>query len=75
MSDHCNTGKREGQILLIVFQNTERIDLLLGKDPETNNETTVAMQWRGKHASTTIELLLETVFSTQSMLRSYIEDN
>jgi hypothetical protein len=34
---------------------------LLGKDLETNNETTsVAMQRRGKHAPTTIELLLET---------------
>jgi hypothetical protein len=39
-----------------------RIDPLLGKDLETNNETTtVAMQRGGKHASTTIELLLETV--------------
>jgi hypothetical protein len=35
---------------------------LLGKDLETNNKTTaVVMQQRGKHASTTIELLLETV--------------
>jgi hypothetical protein len=39
-----------------------RIDPLLGKDFETNNETTaVAMQRRGKRASTTIELLLEKV--------------
>jgi hypothetical protein len=38
------------------------IDPLLGIDLETNNETTaVAMQWHSKHASTTIELLLETV--------------
>jgi hypothetical protein len=38
------------------------IDPLLGKDLYANNETTaVAMQWRSKHASTTIELLLETV--------------
>jgi hypothetical protein len=38
------------------------IDPLLGKDLETNNETTtVAMQRRGTHASTTIELQLETV--------------
>jgi hypothetical protein len=37
------------------------IDPLLGKDLETNNETTaVAIQRRGKHASTTIVLLLET---------------
>jgi hypothetical protein len=43
-----------------------RIDLLLGKDLETNNETTaVAMHQRGKHTSTTVELLLETVFSTR----------
>jgi hypothetical protein len=48
----------------------------LGKDLERNNETTaVAMQRRGKHASTTIELLLETVFSTRSMQRGYKEDN
>jgi hypothetical protein len=39
-----------------------RIDPLLGKDLETNNGTANAMQQRGKHASTTIELLLETVF-------------
>jgi hypothetical protein len=52
------------------------IDPLLGKDLETNNETTaVAMHWCHKHASTTIELLLETVFSTFSMPRSYLEDN
>jgi hypothetical protein len=39
-----------------------RIDPLLGKDLHTNNETTdVALQRRGKHASTTIELLFETV--------------
>jgi hypothetical protein len=52
------------------------VDALLGKDLKTNNETTaVAMQQRGKHASTTIELLLETVFSMWSMPRSYLEDN
>jgi hypothetical protein len=39
-----------------------RIDPLLGKDLETKNETTaVAIQRRGKHASTTIGLRLETV--------------
>jgi hypothetical protein len=38
------------------------IEPLLGKDLETNNETTNAgMQQRGKHAFTSIELLLETV--------------
>jgi hypothetical protein len=38
------------------------IDLLLGKYLGTNNETlAVAMQLRGKHATTTIEILLETV--------------
>jgi hypothetical protein len=52
-----------------------RIDSLLGKDLETNNETAVAMQRRGKHASTTIELLLETAFSMCSLPRSYLEDN
>jgi hypothetical protein len=44
------------------------IKLLKGKDLEINNETTaVAMQRHGKHASTTIELLLETVFPTRSV--------
>jgi hypothetical protein len=38
------------------------IDFLLGIDPETNDDTTaVAMQQHGKHASTIIEVLLETV--------------
>jgi hypothetical protein len=37
-------------------------DPLLGKDLETNNETTaVTIQRRGKHASVIIELLLKTV--------------
>jgi hypothetical protein len=35
---------------------------VIGRNLETNNETTaVAMQQRGKHASTTTELLLKTV--------------
>jgi hypothetical protein len=39
-----------------------RIDPLLGRDLETNNETKpVAMQQRGKHATTIIQLPLETV--------------
>jgi hypothetical protein len=39
-----------------------RIDQLLDKDLETNNQTTaVAMQQRGKRAPTTIVLLLETM--------------
>jgi hypothetical protein len=33
------------------------------------------MQWCGKHAATTIKLLLESVFSTRSAQRSYNEDN
>jgi formate/nitrite transporter FocA (FNT family) len=38
------------------------MDPLLGKDLETHNEIkVVAMQQHGKHASTTMELLLETV--------------
>jgi hypothetical protein len=38
------------------------MDPLLEKYLETNNETTaVAIQQRGRHASTAIELLLETV--------------
>jgi hypothetical protein len=49
-------------ILLLKSYTLWHIDPLLGKDLETNNETTaVAMQWHGKHASTTIELLLEIV--------------
>jgi hypothetical protein len=53
-----------------------RIDPLLGKDLETNNETTgFATQRRGKHVSTTIELLLETVLSTRSVQRGYKEEN
>jgi hypothetical protein len=44
------------------------IDPLLGKYPGTNNEATAAAtQRRGKHASTTIELLLEMLFSTRSV--------
>jgi hypothetical protein len=39
-----------------------RMDPLLGRDLETNNETkAVAMQQSGKHPSTIIDLLLETV--------------
>jgi hypothetical protein len=53
-----------------------RIDTLLGKDLETNNETTaVAMQRSRKHASTTVELLLETVLFAWFVPRSYFEDN
>jgi hypothetical protein len=52
-----------------------RIDLLLGKDLEANNETTaVAMKRRSKRASAKIELLLETVFSTRSVQRGYNDD-
>jgi hypothetical protein len=52
-----------------------RIDPLPGKDLDTNNDTTAfAMQRHGKHASTTIELLLETVFSTRSLQRGYLEE-
>jgi hypothetical protein len=53
-----------------------RIHPLLGKDLETNNEATaVAMQRRDKYTSTTIELLLETVFSTRSLQRIYEKDS
>jgi hypothetical protein len=52
-----------------------RIDPLLGKDSETNNETVVTMQRRSKHAFTTTVLLLGTVFSTRSVKTSYLEDN
>jgi hypothetical protein len=46
---------------------------LLGKDLETNNETAVAMQRRGKYVSGTIALLLETVFCTRSVQSGYKE--
>jgi hypothetical protein len=52
-----------------------RTDPLLGKDLETNETTAIAMQQHGKQASTTTELLLETMFSTQSVQRGYKEDN
>jgi hypothetical protein len=52
------------------------IDQLLGKDLETSSKTTVvAMQQHGKHTSTTIALLLETVFSAWYMQSGYKEDN
>jgi hypothetical protein len=51
------------------------IDPLLGKDLETDNKpTAVAMQWHGKHTPTTAELLLEMVFSAQSVQRGCLED-
>jgi hypothetical protein len=63
-------------MLLSAVKELWSIDPLLGKDLEANNETTaVAMERRRKYASTTIELLLETVLSTHSMQRSYFEDN
>jgi hypothetical protein len=53
-----------------------RMDLLLSKDLETDNNTTaVAMQQRGKHTSITIELLLETMFYTRSVQKAYTEEN
>jgi hypothetical protein len=53
-----------------------RTDPLPGKDLETNNEaTTVAMQRRGKQASITIVLPLETVFSNRFVRIGYKEDN
>jgi hypothetical protein len=52
-----------------------RIEPLLGKDQEKNNETTVVVTQRcDKHASTT-ELLLENVFSTRSVQRVCKEEN
>jgi hypothetical protein len=50
------------ELLLQDYMILWRIDPFLGKDPETKNgATAVARQRRGKHAPTTIELLLETV--------------
>jgi hypothetical protein len=46
----------------VVSNRIRRIGPLLSKALETNNKkTAVAMQQRDKHASTTTELLLETV--------------
>jgi hypothetical protein len=45
---------------------------LLGKDLETNEKTAVAMQRRGKQSST-IELLLETVFYTSSVQKGQLK--
>jgi hypothetical protein len=54
---------------------SQKADPLLGKYLETNNETiAVAMQWRVKHASTTMALMMETAFSARSVHRSYLED-
>jgi hypothetical protein len=50
-------------------------DPLLRKNFKTNKITAIAMQRHGKHTSTTIALLLETVFSTQSVQRGYKEEN
>jgi hypothetical protein len=51
------------------------IDPLLDKDLETYETIPVAMQRRGKYASSTIELLLETAFSTLPVQRGYKEEN
>jgi hypothetical protein len=53
-----------------------RLDPVIDKDLETHNDrTAVAMQQRCKHASTTIELLLGTVFSSRSVPRNYLDEN
>jgi hypothetical protein len=47
------------EIIVFVVEILWRMDPFLGKDLETSNKTTaVAMQRRGKHTSTTVELLL-----------------
>jgi hypothetical protein len=57
---------------MIILWRTEH---LIGEDLETNNETTaVAMLWRDKHTSTTIELRLEMMFSNQFLQMDYKED-
>jgi hypothetical protein len=61
---------------LLLFYQCSCIALLLYKDLEAKNETTaIAMQRRGKHASITIELLLETAFSNRFMQCCYKKDN
>jgi hypothetical protein len=50
------------------------IDPFLGKDLKTNKASAIAMQWHDKHAFTTLELLLETVFFSQCGQRGYKED-
>jgi hypothetical protein len=53
-----------------MFMESLPIIGLLGKDLETNNQTTaVATQRRGKRTSKIIELMLETVFSTRYVRR------
>jgi hypothetical protein len=54
---------------------TELYRPLLDKDLETNETTAIIMQWRSKHASTTIELLLKMVFSTLFIQRGSKEEN
>jgi hypothetical protein len=52
------------------------LDPFLGKDLETNNETTaVDIERCGNYTSTTMELLLEVVFSTRSVRWSHLKDN
>jgi hypothetical protein len=68
--------KNRGSPYIQAYMLLWRIDPLIGKNLETNNEkTAVAMQRRDKHACATIELLFETVFSARSMQRGYKEDN
>jgi hypothetical protein len=88
----CSTEGKEGrkwwallfhknrtcQVAIILWH----IDLLIGNDRKTNDETTTAMQQLHKHAKvpepllgsgpcTTMELLFEVVFSMWSTLRLY----
>jgi hypothetical protein len=50
------------------------MDPLLGKDLETNEKEPLLCNG-AVNARTTIELLLETVFSTRSFQKGYKEDN
>jgi hypothetical protein len=51
------------------------IEPLLDKNFETNETVAVVIQQRGKYASTSIELLLEMVFSARFVQSSYKEHN
>jgi hypothetical protein len=50
------------------INRTVYLDLLLGKNVETNKTKAIAVQQCGKHSSTTIALLLETVLQVCSPL-------
>jgi hypothetical protein len=65
----------ESEIVIVIFIIVLwPLDQLLGKSLEVNNEiVAAAMQRRSNYVSTTVELMLETVFSPLSVQRCYKE--